>query len=120
MAGVNERGSTKRAEPAGIPRRVGHADRPWRILAPVRVLLVMALVALAGALLVAAGCGGSGGQTCPATIPSNGASCDLQNECGYTTETNPCGAVDCSCTQGAWLCAPNLRLRGRRAGGFWG
>jgi hypothetical protein len=70
-----------------------------------------------GGLLVAIGCGGhgAGDQTCPAVMPTDGASCDLANPssppgavgvCGYTTDTNPCGAVNCYCMQGAWGCNP--------------
>lgn len=48
-------------------------------------------------------------------MPSNGANCDLPSpmaECGYVTETNPCGAVNCYCQQGAWGCYPTCVFEG--------
>lgn len=54
-------------------------------------------------------------------MPSNRASCDLPNPssppgavavCGYTTDTNPCGAVNCYCMQGAWGCNPTCIFDG--------
>lgn len=56
---------------------------------------------------------------CPANMPNNGDACILANPssppgaigvCGYTTDTNECGAVNCYCMNNAWGCNPTCAI----------
>ena len=45
--------------------------------------------------------------TCPPALPGAGDACSAEGAyCGYTTETNPCGAANCYCQGGSWSCGP--------------
>ena len=64
---------------------------------------------------------GDGGTSqeagCPADLPATGAACSPEGaECGYATETNPCGAANCYCMQGAWGCNPTCAILDGGAG----
>jgi hypothetical protein len=48
---------------------------------------------------------------CPASLPETGASCGVEGaECGYETDTNPCGADNCDCQGGTWNCGPTCAI----------
>ena len=49
----------------------------------------------------------SGPPACPVYQPYPGTSCSVADqECGYTSDSNPCGAVNCYCEEGLWNCEP--------------
>jgi hypothetical protein len=48
---------------------------------------------------------------CPASLPETGASCGVEGaECGYETDTNPCGSDNCYCQGGTWNCGPTCAI----------
>lgn len=54
-------------------------------------------------------CAGGAWQpiTCPTELPGPGQECSPEGAyCGFTTETNPCGAAECDCQKGTWSCGP--------------
>jgi hypothetical protein len=50
----------------------------------------------------------SGPPACPYFQPYSDTACPWPTqECGYTSDQNPCGAVDCYCaSDGLWSCDP--------------
>jgi hypothetical protein len=82
-------------------------------------VLRLAVPVTALALMSGAACSSNAPASCPEDIPTSGTSCNVPApssptgaaaECGYATETNECGAVNCYCEKGTWTCGPTCAL----------
>jgi hypothetical protein len=84
------------------------------MIRPVRAVAVAVL-----GLFAVAACSTSQDTSCPADLPVSGTACNIANqtselgsvpECGYATGTNECGADNCYCEHGSWLCSPTCAI----------